>query len=120
MIADQLEHWFQTGAADAVPAEAAVEMATAGGADALGFDSGRIEEGANADLAVVDFSAPHLTPVHDHISHLAYAVTGQDVRHTVCDGEVLLRDREVLPFDEAAVRERAQQRAAAVAERAGD
>jgi len=111
---------LQTGAADAVPAEAAVEMATAGGADALGFDSGRIEAGANADLAVVDFSAPHLTPVHDHVSHLAYAATGQDVRHTVCDGEVLMRDREVLPFDEAAVRERAEQRAAALAERAGE
>jgi len=110
---------LQTGAADAVPAEAAVEMATGGGADALGFDSGRVEAGANADLAVVDFSAPHLTPVHDHVSHLAYAATGQDVRHTVCDGEVLMRDREVLPFDEAAVRERAEQRAAALAERAG-
>ncbi|SEW18425.1 amidohydrolase [Halobacterium jilantaiense] len=111
---------LQTGAADAVPAEAAVEMATAGGADALGFDAGRIEAGANADLAVVDFSAPHLTPVHDHVSHLAYAATGQDVRHTVCDGEVLMRDREVLPFDETAVRERAEQRAAALTERAGD
>jgi 5-methylthioadenosine/S-adenosylhomocysteine deaminase len=111
---------LETGAADAVPAAAAVEMATAGGADALGFDSGRIEAGANADLAVVDFSAPHLTPVHDHVSHLAYAATGQDVRHTVCDGEVLMRDREVVPFDEAAVRERAAQRAAAVSERAGE
>jgi 5-methylthioadenosine/S-adenosylhomocysteine deaminase len=103
--------------AAAVPAEAAVEMATAGGARALGFDSGRIEPGANADLAVVDFSAPHLTPVHDHVSHLAYAATGGDVRHTVCDGEVLMRDREVLPFDEAAVREHAESRAAALAER---
>jgi 5-methylthioadenosine/S-adenosylhomocysteine deaminase len=104
--------------AAAVPAEAAVEMATAGGARALGFDSGRLEPGANADLAVVDFSAPHLTPVHDHVSHLAYAATGGDVRHTVCDGEVLMRDREVLPFDEAAVREHAESRAAALAERA--
>ncbi|MFC3477982.1 amidohydrolase [Halobacterium litoreum] len=106
--------------AAAVPAEAAVEMATAGGADALGFDSGRIEPGANADLAVVDFTAPHLTPVHDHVSHLAYAATGSDVRHTICDGSVLMRDRDVLAFDEARVRERAQQRAAAVAERARD
>ncbi|MFB6071973.1 MAG: amidohydrolase [Halobacterium sp.] len=104
--------------AAAVPAEAAVEMATAGGADALGFDSGRLEPGANADIAVVDFRAPHLTPVHDHVSHLAYAATGSDVRHTVCDGDVLLRDGEVVPFDEDRVRERAQQRAAAVAERA--
>jgi 5-methylthioadenosine/S-adenosylhomocysteine deaminase len=103
--------------AAAVPAEAAVEMATAGGARALGFDSGRIEPGANADLAVVDFTAPHLTPVHDHVSHLAYAATGGDVRHTVCDGQVLMRDHEVLPFDEAAVREHAESRAAALVER---
>ncbi|MFB6268996.1 MAG: amidohydrolase [Halobacterium sp.] len=104
--------------AAAVPAEAAVEMATAGGARALGFDSGRVEAGANADLAVVDFSAPHLTPVHDHVSHLAYAATGADVRHTVCDGEVVMRDRDVRTLDEDAVREHAESRAAAVAERA--
>ncbi|WP_232686884.1 amidohydrolase [Halobacterium zhouii] len=104
--------------AAAVPAEAAVEMATAGGAEALGFDSGRIEPGANADLAVVDFSAPHLTPVHDHVSHLAYAVTGGDVRHTVCDGRVLMRDREVLTLDETRVRKRAAEQAAGVVDRA--
>ncbi|WP_232703450.1 amidohydrolase [Halobacterium wangiae] len=104
--------------AAAVPAEAAVEMATAGGSRALGFDAGRIEVGANADLAVVDFSAPHLTPVHDYVSHLAYAAGGSDVRHTVCDGDVLMRDRAVLTLDEDAVRERAASRAAAVAERA--
>jgi 5-methylthioadenosine/S-adenosylhomocysteine deaminase len=104
--------------AAAVPAEAAVEMATAGGARALGFDSGRLEAGANADLAVVDFTVPHLTPVHDHVSHLAYAATGADVKHTVCDGEVLLRDGEVTTLDEDAVRSHAASRAAALVERA--
>jgi len=93
--------------ASAVPAGAAVEMATQGGADLLAIDSGRIEPGANADLAVVDLATPHLTPQHDLVSHLAYAARGSDVRHTVCDGRVLVRDREVVPFDEAAVRERA-------------
>ncbi|WP_135365834.1 amidohydrolase [Halosimplex halophilum] len=97
--------------AGAVPAEAAVEMVTRGSADLLGFDSGRVEAGANADLAVVDLSAPHLTPAHDPVSHLAYAVRGSDVRHTVCDGDVLMRDREVLTLDEAAVRERASEHA---------
>jgi len=104
--------------AAAVPAEAAVEMATAGGADALGFDSGRIEAGANADLAVVDFDAPHLTPVHDHVSHLAYAVRGSDVRHTVCDGRVLMEDRALVTLDEGEIRGRAADRAADLAERA--
>jgi 5-methylthioadenosine/S-adenosylhomocysteine deaminase len=104
--------------AAAVDAETAVRMATAGGARALGFDSGRIEAGANADLAVVDLDAAHLTPEHDLVSHLAYAVRGSDVRHTVCDGEVLMRDREVLVFDEADVRERAQAHAEALVARA--
>jgi 5-methylthioadenosine/S-adenosylhomocysteine deaminase len=104
--------------ASAVPAERAIEMATRGGAAALGLDGGRIEAGANADLAVVDLSAPHLTPHHDLVSHLAYAASGSDVRHTVCDGEVLMRDREVLTVDEDAVVDRAERRASAVVKRA--
>ncbi|WP_336360574.1 amidohydrolase [Haladaptatus sp. ZSTT2] len=103
--------------ASAVPAEAVVEMATQGGADALGFDVGRLEEGAKADIAVVDFDAPHLTPAHDYVSHLAYAVRGSDVRHTVCDGQVLMRDRDVLVADEDAIRERAADAAHALVER---
>jgi len=104
--------------AAAVDAGTVVEMATAGSADILGFDSGRIEPGANGDLAVIDLEKPHLTPAHDLVSHLAYAVRGSDVRHTVCDGRVLMRDREVQVFDEAAVRERASERAQALLERA--
>jgi 5-methylthioadenosine/S-adenosylhomocysteine deaminase len=106
--------------ASAVAAEDAVEMATAGGADVLGLDAGRIEAGVAADLAVVDLEAPHLTPPHDLVSHLAYAARGSDVRHTVCDGQVLMEDRTVTTFDEAAVRERATKRAAALVDRAAE
>jgi 5-methylthioadenosine/S-adenosylhomocysteine deaminase len=95
------------GDASAVPAEAVVEMATAAGADALGLPGGRIAPGAAADLAVVDLGAAHLTPVHDPVSQLVYAARGSDVRHTVCDGQVLMRDREVLTLDAESIRERA-------------
>jgi len=105
--------------ASAVAAPDAVRMATAGGADVLGLYTGRIEAGAAADLAVIDLDAPHLTPQHDLVSHLAYAARGSDVRHTVCDGAVLMRDREVLTMDEAAVMERAAERAEGLLERAG-
>ncbi|WP_122088133.1 amidohydrolase [Halalkalicoccus subterraneus] len=104
--------------AAAVPAEQVVEMATKGSAGAIGIGSGRIEAGANADLAVVDFGKPHLTPAHDPVSHLAYAVRGSDVRHTVCDGEALMRDREVLTLDETEVRETAERRATELVGRA--
>ncbi|AEH35897.1 amidohydrolase [Halopiger xanaduensis] len=106
--------------AAAVPAEAVAEMMTAGSADAIGLESGRLEEGAPADLAVIDLEKAHLTPRHDLVSHLAYAAAAADVRHTVCDGRVLMRDREVLTLDEAAVRERAQAAAEALSARAGD
>ena len=104
--------------ASAVDAATTVELATRGSADAIGIDSGRIETGANADLAVVDLDVPHLTPQHDLVSHLAYAATGNDVCHTVCDGQVLMRDRELTTIDEAAARDHAEERAQALVARA--
>ncbi len=104
--------------ASAVPAEAVVEMMTRGSAKAIGLESGRLEVGAPADIAVLDLEKPHLTPAHDLVSHLAYAAAASDVRHTVCDGRVLMEDREVLTLDEAAVCERAAERATALVERA--
>lgn len=105
--------------ATAVPAAQAIEMATTGGAAVAGLPTGELTAGAPADLAVVDFSGPESHPRHDSVSHLAYATTGRAVRHTICDGEVLMEDREVHPFDEAAVKRRASERAADLVARAG-
>jgi 5-methylthioadenosine/S-adenosylhomocysteine deaminase len=105
--------------ASAVDAAATVDLATTGSADAIGIDSGRIEAGANADLAVLDLDAPHLTPPHDLVSHLAYAASGSDVRHTICDGQVLMRDRELTTIDLDAAQTQATERAESLMERAG-
>ena len=104
--------------ATAVDARTVLQMATANGADLLGFDAGRVEVGRKGDLAVVDFDAPHLTPDHDPVKLLAYAARANDVRHTVCGGRVLVRDGEVVPFDAERVRREAAERAAAAGERA--
>ena len=104
--------------ASAVAAADAFRMATEGSARTLGLDTGRIEPGAKADVAVLDLDRPHLTPAHDLVSHLVYAARGSDVRHTVCDGRVLMRDRTVLTLDEQQVRERAQRRANDLIDRA--
>ncbi|MFC7133028.1 MULTISPECIES: amidohydrolase [Salinibaculum] len=106
--------------ASAVDAATTVDLATKGSADAIGVDSGRIAEGANADVAVLSLDAPHLTPPHDLVSHLAYAASGSDVRHTVCDGQVLMRDRELTTIDLAAARAEATERAEALIERASE
>jgi len=70
---------------------------------------------------VIDLEQPHLTPRHDLVSHhLAYAAAAADVRHTVCDGRVLMRDREVLTLEETAVRASARGRRVALSARAAE
>ncbi|MFI9830005.1 amidohydrolase [Streptomyces sp. NPDC051913] len=89
----------------AVGAEQAVRMATVEGARALGLGErlGSLEAGKRADLVVLDLNAPHLRPLHDPWSTLAYAAHSADVRDTVVDGRVLMRDRVLTTLDEAAV-----------------
>jgi 5-methylthioadenosine/S-adenosylhomocysteine deaminase len=41
--------------------------------------------------------------MYDPISHLVYVTRGDDVRTTIVNGRVLMRDRKVLTLDEAAV-----------------
>ncbi|WP_435334150.1 amidohydrolase [Haloarchaeobius sp. TZWWS8] len=104
--------------ASAVDAASVVRMATEGSSEAIGLPGGRIEPGAAADLAVLDLGGAHLTPAHDLVSHLVYAAAAADVRHTVCDGQVLMRDRAVLTLDEDRVKREARERAAALVDRA--
>lgn len=93
-----------------LPANKMLEMATINGATALGMEEeiGTIEVGKKADLILVDMKKPHLSPYRNPISHLAYSAEGSDVSTVICDGEVLMRDREVLILDEAEVIEMAE------------
>ncbi|MDR3206866.1 MAG: amidohydrolase [Oscillospiraceae bacterium] len=81
----------RAGAPEAFTAPQAFALAVTGGAKAQGREgeTGRIEPGLDADLILVDFTRPHLTPCHNHISHLAYAVRGGDVTLTMVRGRVL-------------------------------
>ncbi len=89
----------------AVPAKAVVEMATRGGAKALGLDgvTGSLEPGKRADVIVVGVKGARQTPLYDPLSHLAYVASGADVQDTVVNGQVLMRDRKVLTLNEGAV-----------------
>lgn len=75
----------------ALPAQAAVMMATVCGARAQGREQecGMIRPGMDADLILLDFTAPHLMPCHNVMSHLAYSVSGHDVVMTMVRGQVL-------------------------------
>jgi 5-methylthioadenosine/S-adenosylhomocysteine deaminase len=89
----------------ALPARDVLWMATREGARALGLEHeiGSIEPGKRADLTVVARERPHLAPDHDPYSTLVYAARGSDVRLTMVDGEVLVRDSALTRIDAQAV-----------------
>jgi 5-methylthioadenosine/S-adenosylhomocysteine deaminase len=100
-----LLHKLQTGDPRAVGARTALEMATIGGARALGMGDqlGSLEPGKRADVIVDAMDAARQTPMYDPISHLVYTTRGDDVRTTIVHGRVLMRNRKVLTLNEASV-----------------
>ncbi len=96
---------LQTADPRSVPARTALAMATIEGARALGLDAqiGSLEAGKRADIITVFMGSPRQTPLYDVLSHLVYATHGDDVRTTMVNGRVLMRDRTVLTLDESAV-----------------
>ncbi len=95
----------------ALPAQAALMMATVCGARAQGREAecGMIKLGMDADLILLDFTQPHLMPCHNVMSHLAYAAKGSDVVMTMVRGKILYAAGEYKTIDlNAVVRELAE------------
>jgi 5-methylthioadenosine/S-adenosylhomocysteine deaminase len=84
-----------------LPAQTVVDLATRGGATTLGVQHslGSLERGKTADLIMIDLKKPHLTPLHDPVSHLVYAVRGTDVCTTIVNGAPLMLEKEFLTID---------------------
>lgn len=72
-------------------AQEALKLATINGAKAQGRENqcGMIAPGLDADLIMLDFTAPHLIPCHNPISNLVYAASGHDVCLTMVRGKIL-------------------------------
>ena len=82
------------GDAAALPAAAALMMATVCGARAQGRadECGMLKEGMDADIVLVDFSAPHLMPCHNVLSGLVFGAKGGDVAMTMVRGKILYQN----------------------------
>ncbi len=106
-------HKVVTGDLTAIPARLALLMATRIGAEALGMADriGSIEEGKLADIITIDLDLPHMQPLYDLPSQLAYSATGMEVNTVLCHGRLLMKDRKVLTLNEAAVLEASKKRA---------
>ena len=109
------------GDATIMTAPQVLDMATIGGARAVGLeaDIGSIEVGKKADMVLVDLSDAFVTPIHDPVSALVYSALGHEPTLVLIDGKIVMRDRKVLTVDERAVRRDAQKAAESLTRRAG-
>jgi len=95
----------------ALPASAALDMATIGGARVLGMEKeiGSIETGKRADLIVVRLDRPNAAPMYDVVSQMVYALKADDVRDVMVNGRPVVRDGKILTLDEKAVMAKAEE-----------
>jgi len=102
-----------------LPAQQVLEMATIRGAEALGLDSdiGSLETGKKADIVLINFDKPHLTPTHDPYANIVYSAHGSDVEAVIVDGTILMEGGEVKTVDAEGVMRRAHRTALDLVER---
>jgi 5-methylthioadenosine/S-adenosylhomocysteine deaminase len=85
-----------------------LRMATIWGAGVMGYnkDIGTIEKGKKADIIVVDVNQPHLTPLYNPVSSVVYSANGGDVRDSIVNGRVLMKDRRFITLDQKTIMNR--------------
>lgn len=106
---------------EVLPANRALRMATIEGARALGLadEVGSLEVGKRADVVVVDLKQLHSSPEADVISSLVYSTQPSDVRATIIDGRMVMRDGELTTMDEDDVIAEANGEAISLRQRVG-
>lgn len=104
-----------------LPVNDILKMATQGGATAIGLKDqlGSVEVGKKADLILVDISNPSNYPNHNMVSTLIEATNARDVRDSIIDGKLVMKDREVLTLDQEKILYEAKKTMDRVAQRAG-
>lgn len=82
-------------------ARQALHHATLQSARAIGLGDtlGTLTPGRRADIILIDLTGPHTQPVHDLAATLVHSARASDVRTTIVDGRILMRDRELLTID---------------------
>jgi 5-methylthioadenosine/S-adenosylhomocysteine deaminase len=85
--------------------EDVLQMVCRGGAESFGLPDqiGSLEVGKKADVVLVDLNTPFAMPVHRVPSALVYNINAREVDTVIVNGEILMRDKEILFVDEDAL-----------------
>ncbi|MBK8170901.1 MAG: 5'-deoxyadenosine deaminase [Sandaracinaceae bacterium] len=110
----------KTGRAEALPAARALRLATFDGAHALGIheETGSLEVGKRADLAVVRLDGLHTEPQANVVSRLVYACVASDVKDVLAAGRLVVSDSTLRTMQEDRIRAAARRHQLRVLRRA--
>jgi len=99
-----------SGDPSVLPAQQALQMATLGGARALGLDAavGSLLPGKEADIVAVDLTAIRTLPCYDPLSHLVHVAGRECVTDVWVGGERVVAERRLATADEGAIAARAR------------
>ena len=94
-----------------IPAETALELATIGGANALGLghEIGSIEAGKKADLVLFDTRRAEWRTLFNPVNNLVYNADGRSVHTVVVDGQVRVENHRPLFVDEWELAQKVQE-----------
>ena len=104
-------HWMDLGTALNVAGPMSARVV------GMGDELGVLAVGRKADIILVDLSGTHCQPIHNTAAAFVYSARASDVRTTICDGAVLMRDRQLLTIDRAALLAEVAERARTITDR---
>ena len=79
----------------AMPLDELMDMATANGARALGLDSGRLVEGASADILIVNMENTFFLSPGSFLANFIYSAHSDCIDSVICNGRFLMKGRAV-------------------------
>jgi 5-methylthioadenosine/S-adenosylhomocysteine deaminase len=111
----------RNGQPEVMPMHEALGIATHGSAEVIGLgaDLGALEAGKLADIALLDLSGLHHQPLYNIAASLIYSARASDVQTVICDGEVIMKDRQLLTIDKAEVVEQVRNSMARLSKASG-
>jgi 5-methylthioadenosine/S-adenosylhomocysteine deaminase len=95
-------HKGVSGDATVVDARTALLMATRNGAGILGLGkkTGSLKQGKKADLVIANIRKPHLLPLYDVYSHIAYSMKASDIETVMVNGKLLVDNGKAVTINE--------------------
>lgn len=83
----------------------------------FGIRAGELAEGRPADMAILDYRPP--TPLNENnfLGHLIFGLVDATVDTTICRGQILMKNKQILSLDEERIAARSRERAPQVWER---